>query len=829
MAITLGDAVLWLTADDEKLGPALSGAKTKTMSWATNLAGGISIALGGVVVDTAMKAAGAVVDAGAAVINFSGDAKQAQNDLVASLGLTEEEAARLGKVAIEVFKNNFGGSLEEANAALAETRRQLGDLSDEELQDATENAFRLSDVFGIDVSESLNAVKVLTEEFGLSQQEAFDFMTSGFQNGLDSSGDFIDSITEYGGLFGQGEATAGQFFSLLESGLQGGVLGTDKAADAFKEFQIRFLEGGDAAMGAIEELTGDGWGMFIDEIKAGDSTVTDVFGLMVKKLGEIEDPVKRNQLGVALLGTQFEDMGADAVAAIDLGTTSLEDMGGATDKLDAKYKNFGAMWEGIKRKALVALSPIGDKILGLANRVMPVVESAFGWFETVLPPLIDQAALVFDWLVQQIESTVVPFIQNTLMPVLQEFGDWFTGEGSAAMWEFLTPIQEIGQRIINEVVPAIIEFIIPLVQQVIPGLKLLGKIAFNIASVVFPLLVQWWNFLIDNINIVIPIVAALGAVIAALSSPITLIIGAVVLLATAWANNWGGIQEKTQAVMDFIMPFIEGAMEFIQDVVSTVLGAIQAWWNEHGEAVMTIVKAVWEFVVARIKFNIELAKAIIMAVATAIQVFWDAWGDTIMGMAALVWDNIKTIVSAAMDIIGFIIDAVAAVIEGDWAAFGEALKGIWTTVWEALKTIVGNAKAGLLLVVQDIVNAVKEKFVSIADGMIDVGASIIQGIEDGVTQNMASLLAIVTGLADTIIQEVMDTLGIGSPSKVFFEIGKNLQGSLILGMADNGGMAAGAGAITNTTINNFSQTINTRTGPGNSIGEFAAMQARRST
>ena len=69
-------------------------------------------------------------------------------------------------MAQEVFVNNFGESIGDATQAVGLVRQQLGELSDQELQDATQNAFRLADAFGADLPEVLNAVTVLTKEFG---------------------------------------------------------------------------------------------------------------------------------------------------------------------------------------------------------------------------------------------------------------------------------------------------------------------------------------------------------------------------------------------------------------------------------------------------------------------------------------------------------------------------------------------------------------------------------------------------------------------------------------------------------------------------------------
>jgi len=48
-----------------------------------------------------------------------------------------------------------------------------------------------------------------------------------------------------------------------------------------------------------------------------------------------------------------------------------------------------------------------------------------------------------------------------------------------------------------------------------------------------------------------------GAVILAISSPITVIIGVIAALATAWATNWGGIQDRVKGAWNFIRPILE--------------------------------------------------------------------------------------------------------------------------------------------------------------------------------------------------------------------------------------------------------------------------------
>src|SRR5690606_6713998 len=117
----------------------------------------------------------------------------------------------------------LGDSVGDAAIAIEQLALQLGMTADDPaLQTMTEGALRLRNVFGVDVSESINAVKALTENFGITGPEALDLVASGFQRGLNSSDDLLDSIGEYSTQFASGGATVGEFFSLMESGLQSG-------------------------------------------------------------------------------------------------------------------------------------------------------------------------------------------------------------------------------------------------------------------------------------------------------------------------------------------------------------------------------------------------------------------------------------------------------------------------------------------------------------------------------------------------------------------------------------------------------------------------------
>ena len=85
-----------------------------------------------------------------------------------------------------MYKDNFGGSMEDAANAVAVTYQQTKLMGDE-LQKATENAMLLEDTFGYDVNESIRSAQALADNFGVSIEDAYNLMVQGAQAGLDKT------------------------------------------------------------------------------------------------------------------------------------------------------------------------------------------------------------------------------------------------------------------------------------------------------------------------------------------------------------------------------------------------------------------------------------------------------------------------------------------------------------------------------------------------------------------------------------------------------------------------------------------------------------------
>ena len=104
----------------------------------------------------------------------------------------------------------------------------------------------------------------------------------------------------------------------------------------------------------------------------------------------------------------------------------------------------------------------------------------------------------------------------------------------------------------------------------------------------------WW--LVTAMGAIWLVLPAIMAGFAVLTWPIGLIALAVTALWIARATNFGGIQEKTKAVIDFIMPYITKAIEFIGTKITTGLEAIKAFWAKWGEDIIGFLKATREII-----------------------------------------------------------------------------------------------------------------------------------------------------------------------------------------------------------------------------------------
>ena len=284
-----------LSSGQDKLG-AVAGAVDK---------------VGGVAAGAASAGAGIGMAAGGAMLKAGADFQASMAQIQASTGATAEQMAQMEQSARAIYKSGMGESYDEVARAMA-TIRQTGGFSGQELEDVTKSAMLLGKTFDMDVAETARASSALVKNFGIDGEKAFDLIAFAAQNGANKNGDLLDTFNEYSVQYKALGFTAEQFAAHLVKGAEDGAFSIDKVGDAIKEFNIRAKDGSKSSMEAFAELGLSGE-TATQMFAAGGERAQAAFVEVVKRLKEIDDPVKRNAAGVALFGTQFEDLEAKAL------------------------------------------------------------------------------------------------------------------------------------------------------------------------------------------------------------------------------------------------------------------------------------------------------------------------------------------------------------------------------------------------------------------------------------------------------------------------------------------------------------------------------------
>lgn len=341
-----------------------------------------------------LKVAAAGVAVGAALMSGFGsaiDAEKSNNKLTAQLALTSEESARYGKLAGDMYANNYGESVSDVNGALKSVVTEIGGMrtaSDEELAGITKMVMSTADTFDQDLGGTARAVgKMLSTGMAPDAEAALDTITVGLQKVPGAGEDLLDTFNEYSVHFKELGLNGPAALGFISSAMAGGARDTDIAADALKEFSLRAQDMGDkGAQEAFEALGFSGEEM-AKKFAAGGDTAADAMAKTLTAIKSVDDPVKQTAITTGLLGTQSEDL-ASALLAVnpkDL-TANLGKLDGAAAKVDETVGGGTAnSIQGLQRA-------VEGTFGAIATQAMPILGPFLG-FLTEFAPILTPLAL----------------------------------------------------------------------------------------------------------------------------------------------------------------------------------------------------------------------------------------------------------------------------------------------------------------------------------------------------------------------------------------------------------------------------------------------------
>lgn len=574
-------------------------AKSKVMELAIKIAGKVDKSLGTSTkaankqlatiqkaankVSTTMTAGLAAMGTGAIaatkyLADLGGEWQTATNQVAASTGAAGKELEGLRDVMEDVYAANYGDSVADVGDAVAMVNRNMANLDQNGLTAATEGALALRDAFEYDVAESTRAAEAIRKNFGSSAEEAFSLIAAGAQNGLDYSGELIDTINEYSSQFAKLGFDADGMFNILQAGADGTAWNLDKVGDAIKEFSIRAIDGSDSTVEAFASL-GYNAENIMATFAAGGEGANKAFFDVINTLMAVDDQVERDALGVALFGTMWEDLGTEAMEAMAGASQAAYDTEGALEKINqVKYNDLDSAIQGIGRQMEVALLPAADAVYQSLMDSMPEITEAM---EEVSPVIAEIAGDFADWAGGAISDGLPVLVDG-----IRDFADW-AGKAYEKAKPFLSFLWEHKGTVLA--VAAALRVLGPAIGAVTTAMNMYSK-------------AKGFMAVLQSSGKITQVTNAFKAFGSALMGPLGIIIavaGAIALLyknwdtVKAWLVNFGNTVNQ---IWTNFSNMVGNAIAAIGQKFPMLGAYLQGWW-ESIQAAVDNVKAIFQNII----------------------------------------------------------------------------------------------------------------------------------------------------------------------------------------------------------------------------------------
>ena len=559
-----------------KLDPSVSKVMNQAQSMATKTGNAIGKAL-----SAGFKVAGTAAVAAAAYMGKIGTEYQsATGQIAAATGATGAELENLQGVMESVYGNNYGENMQEVADAVATVNQQMKGLSGDELQGVTEGAFALRDVFQYDVAESVRAAEALTKNFGVNGQEAMNLIAAGSQNGLNFSGELLDTISEYSVQFAKVGIDADQMFQIMQAGADSGAWNLDKVGDAIKEMSIRVVDGSETTAAGFAAIGMDA-DVMAQKFAAGGASAQEAFTDTIAALASMEDPVQQNIAGVNLFGTMWEDLGPEVVSQLASITDEAYAAGDELAKMsEVKYDNLGDALKGAGRKIETALMPVANQMTSFLTDTLSEID--FGGIGQGLANGLTQAV-----------NFVKPIIEPLIAPIQQLFTGMFSGDMFGNIGGIMSGIQGP---------------LVSMAQSLAPLITGFGQLAQQ----VFPVLAQVGQTVVTAFS---GLVSALAPLVQSLLPPLGSLIN---LVGQAFIGLVNMVMPPITSLINFITPAFQGLMTILQNLIDFVVNIFSGNWSAAWNNVTSIFGTIWGGISGLVKAPINAVIGIINSAIGAI-------------------------------------------------------------------------------------------------------------------------------------------------------------------------------------------------------------------
>lgn len=586
-----------------------------------------------------------IQDIGTKAMDAYAETENAVTKVNAYFGETGQAAEDSANVIQSVYSDGVGESMDSVADAVLMVKKNLGDLSETDLTNLTQQAITLDELYGIDMNETLRGVNSLMQQYGLTAQEAMDYIVVGTQNGLDKTNELGDNLSEYAGKFSQAGYSASEYFQLLDNGLKNGAYNLDKVNDAINEVTTRLVDGTiGESIGSFSTKTQE----LFTSWQNGGATQKQVIDSIVADIGNCTNQQEALNLAALAFGTMAEDGNLKFITSLtSVGSTYDSVKGSAQGMFDATTTPMQQM-ESNTRKLQQALVPLGEKLAELANAILPplvsVITTIGGWFERLPGPvqnfviILGALLAAFTALTPVIAAISVAMgaLNISMLPIIAVIA-----AVAAAIAGIIAIIQNWG---------AITQWFGELWNTICTGIGAMVDSLKAWFSNLWTHLQSVWEGIC---NVVQTAVMLLGSIIQ----------GAVDIITLPFQMIWENCKGIVSSVWEGIKSVVSSAIHAVSSTISSVMGAIK-----------NVISTVWNAISSKVSSVLNTIKTTVSTVFNAVK-----------SVASSIWNGIKSVISSVVDGIKSKVSSVFNGVKSTVTSIFNGIKSTATSVWNGIK------------------------------------------------------------------------------------------------------------------------------------------------
>ncbi|HIV93012.1 MAG TPA: phage tail tape measure protein [Candidatus Eisenbergiella stercoravium] len=644
-----------------------------------------------------------IQDVGDKAVSAYAETETAVSKVNAYFGETGEAAEASAEIVKNVYGSGVGQSMDAVAEAVIMVKKNLGELSDTDLTNLTKQALTLEELYGIDMNETLRGVNSLMKQYGLTAQEAMDYIVRGTQNGLDKTNELGDNLSEYAGKFEQAGYSASEYFQLLQNGLQGGAYNLDKVNDAINEVTTRLADG---TIGDSIDLYSQKTQSLFLAWQNGEATQKQVIDSIVADIGSCTSQQEALNMAAQAFGTMAEDGNLKFITSLTSVGETYDSVAGSAQNLFSQTRTPMQEMEANTRKLQQALVPLGEKIVELANVVLPP-----------LVAIITAVSEVFGMLPEPVQNFVVILgallvAFTALTPVIAALAVSF-----GALNISLLPV--IG--IIVGVAAAIAGII-----AIVKNWGAITEWFGNLWQAVSQKLMELWNGLVVFFTETIP--AAFQTFISFFSAIPDWWSGLWSQVSAFFANTWNAILQN---------PIVQLVVTTITSLWENAKNTLQGIWSGICDIASGAFELLKNVILAPVLLLIDLVTGNFSQLASDAANIW----NNIRNAASQIWSGIRQVVTSAASGLKQGVETVLSALSQFASQIWSAMKQTASFVWNGIKTTVVN-----------IASSLREVAVSAFQRMVSGIGSVLSGLYSVVSNGFSSAIRFITGLPGQAFQ-----------------------------------------------------------------------------